>query len=353
MIAKEIVMEEEKAVEQEGEKEVQGDKSPLECECGRSFTTTSGLTNHKKKCPGAVPEQEVKMLSSTEKTNLYRLISRRQETILKALNDEFKGDKEDAIFDLVRREKGLIFTPTQLKDMIAAIDDQIKAEKDKHLGQETMALDVKRTEIIEGFEDRETEMKRRHKEEYRALKEEKNKVLEGLRAERVNIEQETIKKYAGPLLEKKIDAQAKLAQATEIEMEVQAMARQRLAVIGQSKGRMQHAIRDATGRALERLTMGDINHKEAMELLECIPTAAEAIKFCSSVEGIEEFFFKLNPDMPKPALPAPIITQEQKDSAMKEIVEESIENDSVDDYEDIESEEWRREREVYRDNSRW
>jgi hypothetical protein len=325
------------------------DKSPLTCECGRSFTTTSGLSNHKKKC-GGTPEKPVKKLTSTEKQNFARLISRRQDTILRAMNDEFKGDKEEAAFDLIRREKGLVFTPSQLKDMLTAIDEQIDAEKAKHLKQETMALDIKRTETIEGFEERETEMKLRHKEEYRALKEEKNKALEALRAERVNIEQETIKKYAGPLLEKKIENQAKLAQATQIEMEVQAEARQRLAIIKQSKGRMEHAIRDATGRALEKLAISEITHKEALELLDRIPTAAEAIKMCSSVEGIEALFFQLNPDMPKPALPAPTITDEQKAEALKEIIDKSSEED--DDEDDIEDAEWRRAREVYRDTNR-
>jgi hypothetical protein len=338
----------------------------LVCEhCKRGFTTQSGLTLHQKACQpkgngkkppktkkpenGDTPqEDDYTLLTATDRQHFFRLINRRQDTILKALNDEMQGGKEDVVYDMIRREKGMVFSTDQLKDLISSIDEQIKAELEKRMSKERRRLEVKRSEVVEDFEEQEEELKKRHREEYRVLRDSKKAAQAKIREELSNIEEAVTKEHAGPLLQKKMEYQSQLAQAKQVEMEVQALGNQRLAVIRQSKGRLEHTIRDAAGRALEMLTMQAMTRSEAKNLLEKIPTVAEAIKLCSSPEGIEEFFRMLDPNMPKPALPPPPSAVEV-DAEVAETVKVAVmansEEDEEEDFEELNTD---REWEVYR-----
>lgn len=349
-------------------------KTKLVCEhCERDFTTPSGLTLHKKTCQPKggngtkPPKKESKskpaqpengdhpddhtVLTGTDRQHFFRLINRRQDTILKALNDEMQGGKEEVVYDMIRCERGITFSEDQLEELIKSIDDQIKAELDRRMAKERRRLEVKRSEVVEDFEEREQEMKKRHREEYRALLQEKKDAQAKVREELSNIEEAITKEHAGPLLEKKLEYQGKLAHAKQIEMEVKALGNQRLAVIRQSKGRLEHTIRDAAGRALEMLTMQAMTRAQARELLEKIPTVTEAIKLCSSPEGIEEFFRMLDPNMPKPALPAPVgqgdVAAEVAEVVEVAVAEQTEDEDEEEDFDELDTD---REWEVYRGN---
>lgn len=333
--------------------------------CGRAdFSSPSGLTLHQKKCTGSQqpeapppedgngngshalskppsdPDDQV-VLTSTERQQFYRLITRRQETILRALGDELQGgSKEDVVLDRVRAEKGQLYAPDQISSLISSVDEQIAAEKEKHIGKERTRLKVQRAEILEKFEEKAKEMKDRHREEYRALISEKKNNIEKIRDELTKLEDEIANKYAAPLMQKKLEYQAQLADAKQKEMEIKAEARYRSICIRQSRGRLEHTIRDASGRALEKLSLEAKTRGDAKRLLDSIPTVADAIKLTTSKEGIEELFRRLDPNMPMPAqLPPPapegkIIDAEVVSSGVKPAVAKVVDDEETEDDDD-------------------
>ena len=321
------------------------------CECGRKFTSKSGLTIHKKTCKALHPQKPSngdrppQPLSSSDRQQYTRLINRRQETILKALVQELESDPEH-IYAMLRQQRGQIYTSEQLKEVIDGIEGEIQAEVEKHMAGERHRIHAKQQDIIDSYEEKERELKRKQKEEFKLLLEEKKKAKEAIREEQRNIEKTIVEKYALPLYRKKEEAQRKLAEAKSSELEIKAQADQRIAIVKRSKDRLEHTVRDATGRALEGL-MTAADKGEAQALLESIPTVAEAIQLCSSAEGIEQLFRRLDPSMPM--LPEP--SSEVKDvTGSDEDIEIILpsDNEDEDEEEDFDWANEEREREINR-----
>lgn len=330
------------------------------CECGRSFSTKSGLTLHKKKCKvvsdnnsgenvmpnnGAIALKK-DTLTSADKAQFRQLINRRQEDLLKALNEEMQNGKEDSILELTRREYGQVYSPSDIKGMLEGINEQIDAEKKKHIAPEKQRIEIKRAEVIEDFNEREEELKKRHKEEFRALHSEKQSKLQAIRTQLIDIEKNIVKEHAAPLLERKAEYQAQLAKAEQEELAIQAKAKHRTALIKRSKGRLEHSLRNNVARALEDLLMNTTTHAEAKMLLERIPTVADALEKCSTADGIEELFRIIDPNMSLPSLPAPENTKPVID--IDEVAEASVSADNSDEEQDFEEANEDREWHVYR-----
>lgn len=315
-------------------------KTQYLCDCGRDFGNKGALVSHQKRCKADKPEKEEqapkptslavskdKSLTSTDRKQFASLITKRQDTILRALTDELDRKSEDTIIDKIRSERGIVYSPRQLKEMIESIDDQIQAEVEKHIADERNKLNLERTEVTEAFEERESEMKKRHRAEFRALQEMKKQKLEEIRGKLSEVKENIVKKHAMPLIEKKQEYQSKLAFAKQQELEIQAQGRQRKILIRQYRGRLENTIRDVTNRSLEKLAMEAETREDAVKLMDMIPTFSEAVTMVSTPEGIEKFFRRLNPDMPTLDVKELQPPQETKDANVVDVAKAVVLDD--------------------------
>ena len=313
------------------------------CGCGRDFTTKSGLTNHQKRCGEHSDNGEEKPktstpINTTEKNAIQKLILRRQDTMLKAMETELNGNV-DVIKDQLLRDKGVTLSSAQLTDLVKSVQQQIDAEVDQHTKLEQERVEVEIAELEEEYEEKEREMKERHRREWKDLGDEKRDKKIKLKARLKSSEDRVTKERAGHLVAKKLDLQKQLAIAKQIEAEVASESQQRLLIITQSKGRLEHVVNDAANRALE--TLWTARTREDVEgLIDRIPTVSEALTLCSSAEGIHDLFRRLDPTMA--ALPAPIKNVEPAE------VEEEEEDEK--DEEDEEEREWEHDSAVYDDD---
>lgn len=309
---------------------------PFVCECGRVMQSQSGFTLHKKTCsarPPLVPQTgenvsnqaeapvPILPLTSSERNAIQKLIIRRQDTILKALATELDG-KPEHIYDVCRREKGITLTPQQLDELIKVTTEQIETEIEKHVGKERERIEITIGDLDEEFMQKEREMKERHKKEWTELAEQKKQKKEELRSELRNTEERVAQEIAKDLIEKKKGYQVQLATTKTLEVQIKVEAERRMALLTNSKGRLEHIIRDATGRALEKLWTVD-TRKEAAGLVESIPTVTEAIKLCQSPEGMASLFRRLDPSIAELPAPATIdVPAEEVEEREEEVDEE-------------------------------
>lgn len=310
----------------------------LVCACGREFKNQSGLTLHQKKCDDFQSQDDALVpnngkvvlqtpLNTTDRNQLQKLIKSRSDTILKALEQELNGNV-DVIKDSLLRDRGITIASAQLNELIKSITEQIEAEVEEHTKLEKERVEIEMDELEEEYSEKEREMKERHKKEWKEVGEEKRDKKRKLKDKLKSAEDRVTKEKAASLVAQKLEYQKQHAVAKQVEAEVEAASQQRLLLIKQSKGRLEHTIRDATNRALEELWLVD-SREAASELIHKIPTVNEALDLCQSPEGIHNLFRRLDPTIA--ALPAPKIDESK--------IIDPQEDEKQDDDEDEEDEE--------------
>lgn len=245
--------------------------------------------------------KDLNLLAPAEKREWKSLIVRRQETMLAALDDQLGGSIDSIIAEL-RIQRGITLTEGELQELVEAVDEQIKAEIAKHLGDEKRRLEIDIETTNDDYDTKEREMKQRHKQEWDELGKARKARLEELRTQARSAEERVAKQHTGELLTKKQEYQRQLTHVREAEKLIGVEADQRLRVMQRSKGKLINLITDAGGRALEQL-MVISTKEEAKSLLESIPTVSEAVELCRSAEGVQTLMGKLDPNIK--ALPAP------------------------------------------------
>ena len=292
-------------------------------------------------------------LNTADRQAFSRLIRERKETIHSALEDELTSDTTEVAEDL-RRKKGITATPAEIRNVLKSMDAQIKTELERHLESERRRVQIEKAEVEELFFDSEREMKERHKTEWRALQDDKKKKKSGF-TEQLKSAEDKIKKEKIPdLMKKYARHQADLATTEQAEMIIQAEAKTRVAIIRKSQGRIHSMIADAANRATEELWMVE-TREEARDLLQKIPTVAEAIDLCQSEEGLNAFMRRIDPNTKLLTAP-PVEKKEEPDSEEGE-TESDDEPDTIeadfsvidDEEDDDDDSEYEHDREVYRD----
>jgi hypothetical protein len=325
------------------------------CECGRTFTSKAGRTIHQKTCADRPEEvspdnnghekpKTSTPLNTTDRNQLQKLITRRSETMLKALEQELNGNV-DVIKDDLLRKAGITINAAQLEELIKSVQAQIDAEVEDHTRTENERIEIETAELEEEYDEKEREMKERHKREWRELGDQKKDQRRKLKEKAKSAKERVTKEHAGHLVTKKQELQKNVAIAKQVEAEVEATSQQRLLLIKQSKGRLEHTIRDATNRALEELWLVG-SREEATGLIEKIPTVSEALAMCQSPEGIHDLFRRLDPNVQ--ALPAPTI---EEDRIIDVGAEEQTDEDEDDEEEDDDDRDWDHDNEVYEEPS--
>jgi hypothetical protein len=293
------------------------------------------------------PEQpKVTPMTATERREIKTLIEKRSSSLISSLGDELSG-KPELIKERIKIEKGVRFDPEQLKSMIGSVNDQIKEIVGEHIENEQEKHRAAESDIEEEYDRLEEQLKKRHSEEWNKMMDEKSAKTKGLKEKARNIEKDIINQQCKELGDKRASYQLELVKARELESEIEALTSQRLSSIKHNKGRLISLIRDKTNNALERLYTTD-NRKEARDLITGIPTIAEAIGMCQTLEGIDGLFKRLDPSR---MLPGPM---EDESSKLKNVnaVDASIVTGEENNYDGEEEEEdrddWRRQRDVYR-----
>lgn len=324
------------------------------CECGRTFTSKAGRTIHQKACAehksqdvspdnnGHEKPDTKTPLNTTDRNQLQKLITRRSDTMLKALEQELNGNV-DVIKDDLLRKQGITINAAQLEELIKSVQAQIDAEVEDHTRVENERLEIETAELEEEYDEKEREMKERHKKEWRELGDAKKEARRKLKEKSKSTKERVTREHAGHLVAKKQELQKSVAIAKQVEAEVEATSQQRLLLIKQSKGRLEHTIRDATNRALEELWLVE-TREEASGLIDKIPTVSEALAMCQTPEGIHDLFQRLDPNVQ--ALPAPDLKGRIIDVGPAEEPEDEEEEE-----EEEEDRDWDHDSEVYEESS--
>ncbi len=331
----------------------------FKCECGVECKSQGGLTLHKKQCDFKVvvkpsdtpqtssipPTPEDGPLATSDRNQIQKLIQRRQDTILRALEDELNG-KPEVVMQRLQANHGMILTSKQLEELISTLETQISDEVEKHMGSEKQTIEVQKSEIVDEYFSKEKDLKDKHKTEFQTMKERHTSELTAMCKERdekirvvkdklIKLKETIIKEKAAPLLEQKIKYQQQLSRAKEDELKLENQVKQRMAFVQHSRGRLENIVRDAGARAMEKLWTTN-SRKDAVDLIQSIPTVAEVLKMLQTSEGIGDLFKRLNPEF---VLPAPVenISQVTIDAAAKECKVESVSDDGDDDPQDAAS----------------
>jgi len=285
-------------------------------------------------------------LTATERREIKVLIEKRSSSLISSLGDELCG-KPELVRERIKIEKGVRFDPDQLKSMIGGVNDQIKEVVGEHIENEQEKHRAAESDIDDEYERLEEQMKKKHSDEWNKLMDEKSAKTKALKEKARNIEKDIISEQCKELGEKRASYQLELIKARELESEIEALVTQRMSSIKHNKGRLISLIRDKTNNALEILYTTD-NREEARKLISGIPTIAEAIGMCQTLEGIDALFNRLDPSR---MLPGPLADE----SKLKDVnvVDASIVTGEGNNYDGEEDEsenrdDWRRQQEVYR-----
>jgi hypothetical protein len=309
--------------------------------CGREFSKKFALTNHQKICikssknnskNNGTPKQP---LTTTDRNAFKTLIAERANTILKALDDELDG-KPETLINTLRLNKGLMYSTDQLNDLIKSTNEQIKAEIESHISHEKKKIDVEIADLIEIYDEKETDMKERHRKEWSALIDEKRTKVDELKQKQKTLTEEITKNKCGHLLEQKTDYQRKLVYTRQEEMKLDAEVKHRITMVTQCRGRLRHIINDAKNRSMETLWTTE-SREEAQSLIGSIPTVSEALSLLQQKDGIDQLIKRINPNMqlPRPKdMPQNIKDVKIEDDEDDEENEEDNDNDNEDNEED-------------------
>lgn len=290
-------------------------------------------------------DKSVTPLTATERREIKTLIEKRSSSLISSLGDELCG-KPELVRERIKIEKGVRFDPDQLKNMISGVNDQIKEVVGEHIENEQERHRAAESDIDDEYERLEEQMKKKHSEEWNKLMDEKTTKTKALKEKARNIEKDIISEQCKELGEKRSSYQLELIKARELDSEIEALVTQRTSSIKHNKGRIISLIRDKTNNALEILYTTD-NREEARKLITGIPTIAETISMCQTLEGIDTLFKKLDPSR---MLPGPMADETKlKDVSTVDASIVTGEDNNFDVEEESENrDDWRRQREVYR-----
>ena len=239
------------------------------------------------------------ILSPTDRREWKNLIKTRQDTMLTALESQI-GINVDNIIAQLRSEAGVELTVAQLDQLVKNTDNQIKDELNKHLVQIRMQVEIKADELSDDFDQRERDMKQRHKNEWDELsklrKEEEQKLKDVLKT----AEEDIARNHLTELVQKKAEYVRSRNTVSELEMKITAQAQSQVNLMSRSRDRLINLITDAANRAVEKLMLAT-TADEAKELLETIPTVQEAIQSIQTADGLNNMFKRLA----QPCLPPP------------------------------------------------
>lgn len=292
-------------------------------------------------------------LSITEKQALKRLIEQRRDSMTRALNGELNKTEEDFLL-MIRTERGLPRTREEVNGLLQSLRNELKSATESKVGNERASIRLKIDEVDEEYDKKDKELKERHRLEYTALQEERKNAKKKLRDELLTVEENVAKEHFGPILMEITSLEKEALTLTEQEGQIKEEAQRRVISIRKHKNHIESAITDAANRALE--TLWTSNSLEGMEnLVQSIPTIAEAMQIVQGKDGIMNLFKRLNFQL---ALPAPVapaapqteVTVETTEINAREIVgsvvEEGAEEQETEDQQRYRERE--REREVYR-----
>lgn len=278
----------------------------------------------------------------TDRRDWRGLIQARTTAMLRALDTQLGGSVDTIIAELRARE-GIVLTEEQLDQLIEKCDEQIKAEVEKHLGDEKRRVEIEIEETNDTFDEKDREMKARHRREWEAQADERKKTLEGLRAKLRDTEKRIAQEHTGEILKQKQEYQRERLHVSERERVISAEAEQRVQIVRASKGRLQNMITDAGHQALEKLMMAK-SAEEAQLLLQSIPTVNEAVELCRSADGLKTLMQKLDPNIK--CLPGPAPEPNRVKPVEAEIVDDDDDIPTTTDDLDIDTEnDWQRNRE--------
>lgn len=233
-------------------------------------------------------------LAPADRKEFKVAISRRRDTMLTGLDDQLAGNVDQIIAQL-REVNEITLTEEQLSDLIEGCDEQIRGELQKHLADEKRRVQVSIEEANDSLDQQEREMKARHKMEWEGLKKMREAKIEELRNQLRTAEERVAREHTAEILDKKKEYQRKKVQVKEMETKIAAEAQSRVLMIQRNKGKLINLINDGANRSLEEL-ITITSRKRAIELLNQVPTVAEAVELCSTADGIMDLFKRLDPN---------------------------------------------------------
>jgi len=284
-------------------------------------------------------------LSITEKTQLKKLIEQRRDSMTRALNGELNKTEEDFLL-MVRIERKLPRTREEVNGLLQSLRNELKSATESKVGNERATIRLKLDEVEEEYDKKDKELKERHKHEWQTLQEERKNAKKSLREELLTVEENIAKEHFSNILSEIASLTKESLTLSEQEGAIKEEARRRVLSIRKHKNHIESAITDAANRALE--TLWTSNSLEGVEnLVNSIPTIAEAMQIVQGKDGIINLFKRLNFQL---ALPSPVAPVEVKEAEVVEVNAREIVG-SVSDEEEGEQDEYterEREREVYR-----
>jgi hypothetical protein len=250
-------------------------------------------------------------ISVAEKSKIEKLITQRRDSILKALGDELNSNPE-TLEQKLREDRGINFTTDQMESLLNGARGQVKAAVETFLQEEKTKIELAISDIEDSYNEKEKELKEKHRTEWQALQDQRKDAKRKLREDLVTCEKKVAEEHCPELLKKIAELEDQKKRGYEMEESIKADAKMRLTIIRKSRARLESAIRDAANRALETLWT-------ATDVLERIPTIGEAINMVQTNDGIYALFKRLDTGLMLPA-PAP-----EKDATPKTIdVEVSV-----------------------------
>jgi hypothetical protein len=230
-------------------------------------------------------------LSPTERKEFRTLIGNREAGLLAALEEQF-NTTTDSLMQVLRISYGLQYTSIQLKDLLKSTEEQITLTVSKHIQTEKTRIETQVQEVTDDFEQKEREMKERHRREYEALRQEKEDQLSVFKAQRQKLEATLAMQYARDLVEKREEYKRQLADTTEKEIQIGQEADIQHTLMVTNKARIRQLLQDRANRAREALVMID-TRTEAKTLLTDIPTVEEAMDILRGKDGVRSLLEKV------------------------------------------------------------